>query len=91
MAAVLNGLAGELRAGYQVAARIVNFNVSQPDGVNWQVGATLAEPNPVYMGDRTEFDICLNVGNHIWRWRKVTPGIEGARLMWSGDAEPEIR
>ena len=88
--AVMTGVAGELRVGYAVAARLVKFNLSQPDGVNWQIGATIADPNPVYFGQFEKYDIRLNVGNRIWRWRGVTPGLEGDRLMWSGDTEPEV-
>lgn len=97
MFVLARGTAGELRVGYQRAARVVRWSVShdpeQPTASKtYTVDLQLDEPDPYWLYHADKFLLRLVVGKQEWRWNDVVVAL-GSDMQASVRLErkPEVR
>jgi len=90
----MRGTAGELRTGYQRAARLGSWTLSVGDQalgyLNWVCEAVLTERSDYWLEHGRQHDLVLEVGEHTWRWRGVEFGTELGRITVRGNSRPEV-
>lgn len=91
MALTMHGQAGELRAGYQPAARLGAWELEATAGGGFTIHAAVASRD-AYWFERRPLDVRLTVGRGVWRWRavEVSPNGTGASVVIIGTGRPEV-
>lgn len=88
-----SGSYGELRVGYQRAARLTNWQIIPADGYPRRFGfvftATVAEEH-AYWVTQEPLDLALWLGNAEWLWRGIVPRRDGVRLTVSLAERPIV-
>ena len=73
-----SGLSGELRYGYQCAARLGAWTIESCDG-GFRFAAPIAEAHEVWIVCRP-LRLVLALGRAEWVWDDVDPAIDGATV-----------
>ncbi len=91
MPQIARGLVGELRAGWQVAARLATWSLSTPDdrmgAGEWRCTATLLEASDYWLTHGGRLDLWLDVGRAWWVWHGVSPGRGATEIRGTGGPE----
>jgi len=67
----MTGQSGQLRAGGRVAANLGRWSMRDSDDT-WTLECQPVEVNDYWLDNGTSFELRLDVGRRIWRWRDVT-------------------
>jgi hypothetical protein len=81
------GVTGVLRVGGRTAASLGRWSYDgSADG--WKVEADTSSIDAYLFENGSSFELRLDVGEHVWRWRDVT--VKGrSRVTVTGDGAPE--
>ena len=74
-----SGHRGELRVGYQVAAKLGRWSLSVDDdaeGKSSVLEASVTASNAHWLASVDTFDLELRLGSMLWLWRNVRPVID---------------
>ena len=75
-----NGHRGELRVGYQIAAKLGRWSLSvdhdDSGGKSSVLEASVTASNAHWLSSVDTFDLELRLGTMLWLWRNVTPVID---------------
>ena len=87
----VEGQAGELRVGYQKAARLLRWRLElQPQRPRrYALTADVMVLSEHWMS-YGEFDVVLENGPVAWCWRRVAPAVAGDRLTLMVADMPEV-
>ena len=75
MALRMSGRGGELRNGYQVAARLGSWQMSES-----QVECNVVSVDEFWLEEGT-LHLCLDVGSRVWVWRDIALADRNSRPM----------
>jgi hypothetical protein len=88
------GVAGELRAGYHVAAWLGLWGLSVRDDVipvgEWACDAEVLARDDYWLEHGGPITLVLEVGPRIWKWRDVGIEDDGTKLRINGTGRPEV-
>lgn len=87
---ILTGHRGELRVGYQVAARISKPRlVREGKAAPWKLEGDIVETDAFWVG-RGPFELHVYVEqDRPWKWKSVSPEIQGGRVSAVVEGYPE--
>lgn len=81
---------GEVRYGYQVAARTGKWTIETQHGAaGFAFTALLAERDEIWL-ERKPLDLVLALGPFEWIWRDVLTRIEGSRIEIALTRRPDV-
>ena len=84
------GHRGELRVGYQVAAKLGSWSLEILPRGKASCEASVASSNQHWLESKGPFDLVLKMGSALWIWRSVTPVIDQWKIRMSIKGQPEI-
>lgn len=82
------GQDAELRSGYQVAAKLRNYKLVRHSASEYDFEGEIVEANSFWL-ERGPLDLHVFVGAKPWKWKHVTPTIDGSRVTAVVDGAPE--
>ena len=83
-----SGQHGELRHGYQVAARTGSWAIERV-GSDFVFSATVIEVDDVWLGQRP-LDLVLALGQVEWVWCDIAPSIVDGRVELKLTRRPDV-
>ena len=83
-----SGVGGELRHGYQQAARLGPWTIKR-DGATWLLSAGVVAEHAIWMA-RRPLNLVLALGGVEWIWREVEPAAEDGRIVVRLDRRPDV-
>lgn len=85
-----SGSSGELRHGYQVAARTGPWVIARDeDERHFTFSARMLATDPVWLVQRP-LDLVIVLGPLEWTWRNVAPTIDDDRLIVELTRRPDV-
>lgn len=77
----VTGQRGELRVGYQVAARLGSWEIVPGPHAAFQLTATIHDEHEVWSGQPGPKDLVLSLGSAEWSWSGVSPERRGEHVV----------
>jgi hypothetical protein len=87
MALKASGISGEVRKGYQVAARLSSWTLESDTS---RVDATATERNPFWL-EQNGLSLHLTLGNRQWVWREIEIMDSGHPFAIRIHGQPDVK